>query len=271
MPLPATQRRLEELKANQRRRGVTEPLVGMDTEARKHHASDIKYARKHLTSPIIQTNGGLIAIAYHALGDHYQYQMPESFPRFAGFIRRQLKQAESNEKIRWLDIGPGIVRNFMPYFKEIDPSGALIDLHTLSPEQILPRKKYKQPNPDFQKWNERLTHHVGTIETYDPKKLGKFHVIVSIVGGTGYTRQPIETTAKVANMLHTGGKAFISLEGTGIPRERLKTIQKTLGENFEVKTSSYLAHLASQALSKIHMRESQRSNYGKYLTITRKT
>jgi hypothetical protein len=66
-------------------------------------------------------------------------------------------------------------------------------------------------NPEYEK---RLTHHVGGIETYNPKKLGSFKIIVCNSGGTYYTKQPMETLRKVSGLLAPGGTAFLE-----IPRE----------------------------------------------------
>ncbi len=241
MPLQEAEEELERIKAAQRNRGVIEPLVVRDElhEARRKFARALLVAR---TQP------------YPALGMHY-LSLPQKFPTFPSFVEQILSSAAvQKSRIRWLDIGPGLPVHFMPYFELIDPERKLIDLHTLSPEQILPKKK-RDPvgelpkrtinlpnrrslqsraqidNPEYKKWKNRLTHHVGAIETCDPRKLGKFHAIVSIMGGIYHTRHFNEVVEKTAEMLERGGTAFIDFTGG----ERLGEAQAILGDRFKVE------------------------------------
>ncbi|MFH1247513.1 MAG: hypothetical protein V1644_03980, partial [Candidatus Micrarchaeota archaeon] len=171
MPLPETERRLEELKANQRKRGVIEPLVGMDWKhenlqnARDTHKFDIKAAR-HSIIP---------GYGYYCVGTHYEQRTKQGFPEFEEFVQKHLARArQKQEKIRWLDIGPGLPKNFMRYFEGMDPENNKVELHTLAPHQILPERKRTgkvreelntsgrkmrvremEPNPQYAQWKDR--------------------------------------------------------------------------------------------------------------------
>lgn len=206
MPVERTPDRLEKIKRRQAKRGVIESLRGRNwprenifQKSRSSHTNAVMWARERLSS-------GLGPYGY--FGNHYQgVPSPEVERSLVHVVGEALEKAKKGkEKIRWLDIGPGDPTNFMPFFKEVDPRNKLIDLHTISPEQI------RHPNrSEYEDLEKRFTHHVGTIETYDPRKLGQFHLIVSIVGGTFYTGHHLEVLEKVARLLHKGGKAVLEI------------------------------------------------------------
>ncbi len=250
MPTPEVEKRLEEIKAQQRKRGVIPalqgrhwPKEGIEQPVRQQLALDLEKARK--------------GTQYLVLGTHYERQMRTDFPDFKRFVAEKIGKAKlEKRRVRWLDIGPGHPFYFMTYFDHLAPEGTnVVDLHTLSPEQILPKgKNTPQDQPPqtpkqlkdwldylaFRRFKHRLTHHVGAIETHDSKKLGKFHIIVSSIGGTLYSKQPQETLLKVAKLLHRGGRAFVDAPShTNIPE-----LQKQLGRSFSVQ-STYKKYLES--------------------------
>ncbi len=268
MPSRKVEQMLEQIKRKQRARGVIEPLVGrhwqkegIEQEARQEFARDLRLARRQM---YVHPSG--VPAEYSARGIHYGESTNLARnalknTEFQGFLYEKLAEAKrEKKKIRWLDIGPGLARNFMPFFEEIDPEGRFVDLHTLSPEQILPENKRTSKvteelplssakitirsqisNPEWEKWKDRLNHHVGAIETYEPKKLGgKFHAIISVLGGTYYTRQSAQTLVKVAKLLHPKGKAFLHIPSYRNREEidlRLDETRKRIGGNFEVRVA----------------------------------
>lgn len=241
MPTAEIEKKLGEIKAAQRKRGIIPalqgrhwPEEGVEHKKRQQLAEDLKKAKR--------------GTEYLVLGTHYERQMRSDFPDFKTFVKQKVGEAKKEKRmIRWLDIGPGHPFYFAPYFDNLAPPGDnVIDLHTLSPEQILPKGKTQQNPPQtpkqlkdwlnyviHQRLKNRLTHHVGAIETHDPRKLGKFHIIVSSFGGTLYSKQPLETLSKVAKLLRAGGKAFVDA-----PRHLdTNQLQKHLGRSFNVQVS----------------------------------
>ncbi len=249
MPTPEVEKRLEEIKAGQRKRGVIEPLVGRDSNMRRLNLlRQIRNARAKQN--------------YVSLGIHYHTREVQiMFPDFESTVKERIKEAEKEKRqIKWLDIGPGIASKFMPYFEKLDPQNKHIALHTLSPEQILPRKKRTGnktkkiitlssgakmkvsemiPNREYTKWKGRLRHHVGAIETYDTAKLrDKFHIIVSTLGGAYYTLHPEATLVKIATLLKIGGTAFLHCNMNRWPE--LANVRTTLGDKFKVTEANQL-------------------------------
>lgn len=250
MPSPEVERRLEEIKAKQRKRGVIEPLVGRhwpeEGVEQKERLRLARRLRDHLRRSNEQRFHYLLA------GDHYD--LPNGrihlfFPEFQSTIQKKLRKAKRKKtKIKWLDIGPGYPEYFMPYFEKIDRTGRTINLHTLSPDQILPKHfglkdtETKISNHQYNRLKSRLTHHVGAIETYNQNKLGKFDVIVSISGGLRHSEHPIEALTKVAQLLKRKGKAYLHLSSY-IEDERfdVRRLQPLIGSDFKIETPTHLS------------------------------
>lgn len=198
---------------------------------------------------------------YNYLGNHYESLSKEELPysRFKDEFNSHvasliMRYSIAGGKISWLDIGPGRVHNFMPYFERIDPENKFVELHTLAPNQILPKKaivagtkmskrlinarniemRNRIQNPDYEKWKTRLTHHVGVIETYPIRKLGTHHVIVSLMGGLYHNNHPLESMVKTAQMLCTGGKAFLEYLPSNANSNLVDKVEKKLGKKFTV-------------------------------------
>jgi len=254
MPTPEVEKRLEEIKAKQRKRGVIEPLVGRHWPQEEITNTPRRVLAHHLREiPRANANEGVHS-RYPTYGEHYDITtLQSSFPDFTRVVKEKIREAKKQRtQVKWLDIGPGGVANFAPYFDSIDPHRSLITLHTISPEQILPRKKrtgsktkktitlssgskmsvaQMVPNPEYKKWKGRLRHHVGAIETYDPAKFkDRFHIIVSYLGGTHYTPHPHETVVKVARLLAQNGKAFLHTSR----KINLDKLRAELGEEFTI-------------------------------------
>lgn len=189
---------------------------------------------------------------YHYLGEHYtDLRFGALNLPFKLHLNQIMERAgKCGEKVRWLDVGPGVPTTFMPFFQQLDSSNELIELHTLAPEQILPKRrvtfdpvigKYTRvDNLEYSQWKPRLKHHVGAIETYNTKKLGEFDVIVSIAGGVAYSGDAYKDTAvKSAKMLAPGGRAFIQYGFKSLKenhRDTLQYLRLGLGRNFKIRS-----------------------------------
>ncbi|MDO8428914.1 MAG: hypothetical protein Q7S92_06925 [Candidatus Diapherotrites archaeon] len=213
---------------------------------RKQLKEDLRLARR-LHNPNNES--------YGQLGTNYRrlrLMFKAHFEEFLARKKRQVREERthnSNAKLRWLDIGPGLPENFLSDFDKIDPSRLLVEFHTLGPQAVNPKRKPEmrmreiklsegrteqirrhELNPDY---NPLFTHHVGAIETYDPRKLGgKFDCIVS-TGTLFYGKQITEVLPKICDLLNHQGRAFLQV-GFDVPA-LIEFLRTNLPVNYELR------------------------------------
>ncbi|MDO8427670.1 MAG: hypothetical protein Q7S92_00480 [Candidatus Diapherotrites archaeon] len=248
-------RQLRKIVQRQARKGVIKPVRGkhgLKTGFINSRREELNIAVRNAREQKMPGGG-----VYGTFGHHYGLtETLRVTPSFNNFIEnkiRELKRKQKkkpNARLRWLDIGPGNPGKFMTYFKEIDPARNKIDLHTLSPDQVNPKTERtlerkpmqftrgkgtiarNEPNPGYE---PTLQHHVGAVETYNMQRLGRFDVIVSIMGGIYYTKHPSETLRKVSANLAVDGKAFMDFKNENF-RKIENVLEKMNREGFETST-----------------------------------
>ena len=209
------------------RKGKT--ISEIKAKARSEFALATLRARNRL-----YVNSRGIPLEYELLGNHYS-SLETGSPSFKPHLDAALFHARSSGvKTRWLDIGPGLPENFMPYFEKIDSNAELIELHTLAPEQILPRTK----EDNYSKWKKRLTHHVGMLETYNTRKLGEFNIIVSSASAFMHSKYPVENLYKTCELLAPMGSAYIHRGGDKFIYDDVKKLlARKYNGKYEFRTS----------------------------------
>lgn len=232
-------------RAIQRMKGIIPSLIGSHTPERADFASDMLFARQ-----------GYIRILADAKrpedireADRAPYQECGRVPNWGAQLGKAALEIENRlekkQPVRFLEIGPGQG----VHLRELVREQSQVEVHSISPEHVNPRKFLKRigddrvesvPNSAHEKnWR----HHVGMLETYDARKLGKFDVIWSKLASPYYGRYKLEVIQKIAGLLHAGGKAFVEVGfrskpgfmwgPSGLVPISQEIIAETLGPDFE--------------------------------------